>query len=224
MSTLASASAPMPAPTPAADVRELVATGIIAGAARLPGRLETSVTAAAGSAVRRAKKRGIAWLARTANACVDVPRTDVRRHRSRRVPLRVQVIVMIVQRLERPTSRQRAVWRRQVRTPAFVAHVVRRATHPRTRRVTLHVSGLTRGLGGGVMTGVPSACAASTAGEVAAPATPGPGQATAMSASADATAVTRRRRWLVTWVVGIVCGTRPSAAACGADNTLVLHG
>ena len=231
MSTNASASAPIPAATPLAEGRWLVATGVIGPAARVPGRLATSFTAAAASrepadGPERDRKRGIAWLASTAKACVAVRLTDVRLQRLRRVFELVHVILMILQRLTRPTSWQRAVPFTHVFVPLRVVQAVAFATHRFARLDTLQVSGLGLGLRGGLMTGVPPACAACTAGDGAdAPSADADGQATARSnvSASAATSVRRRERGVIA-ISGIVCATPPGSAGYGAHNTSAMHG
>ena len=190
-----------------------------------------SFTAAAASRApadgpERDKKRGIAWLARTAKACVAVRLTEVRLQRFRRVFELVHVILTILQRLTRPTSWQRAVAFTHVFVALRVVQVVAFATHCFTRLVTLQVSGLGLGLRGGVMTGVPPACAAFTAGDgvVAASADAEVHASARRSASARAATSVRRREMGVIAVSGIVCATPPGSAGYGAHNTSAMHG
>lgn len=231
MSTNASASAAIPAPIPLAEGCWLVATGVSGPAAGVPGRLKTSLTAAAASPApaagpERDNKCGIAWLASTAKACVAVRLTDVRLQRFRRVFELVHVTLMILQRLTRPTSWQRAVPFTHVFVPLRVVQVVAFATHRFTRLVTLQVSGLGLGLRGGVMTGVPPACAAFTAGDGADAASADAEVHTIARRSASASAATtvRRRERGVIAVSGIVCVTPPRSAGYGAHNTSAMHG
>lgn len=224
MRTLASASAPMPAPTPLADGRWLVATGTSGGAARVPGRLGTSLVAAAAvaaPAAGRDKKRGIARRASTAKAWVAVRLVNVRRQRV--LPaLRVHLDVVSVQRLTLPFSRQSAL--RITHWVVRFVHVDRVLTQRRTRRETVHVSGLGLGLGG-VMTGVPWACAAPTAVDGAVAASPvAAGDAIATSANISAAVNARRRVLLVSEIVGNVHGAWSTTPGRGADNTSAMHG
>jgi hypothetical protein len=214
ISTKASASAPMPAPTPLADGWRPVATGTIGPAAGVPGRLETSFTAAAASRApadgpERERKRGIAWLASTANAFVAVRLTDVCRHFFLRSLELVHVIFVTVQRLSLPARRQRAVAFTQVFVPLRVVHVDALAAQRFTRLVTLHVSGFGLAFTGGVITGVPRACAAPTAGAVAGPATAG-AAGTAIPRSRSVRAATDARwRGFMSMVKGVGEAGRP---------------
>lgn len=225
MSALASTSAPMPAPMPLADGRSLVATGTIGGAARVPGRLETSVVAAvpeSAPAEARARKRGIARPAATAKAWVAVRLAHVRRQRVLPWLDRVHLNTERTQRLTLPTSRQSTLRRMQF-VEVFV-QVVRVLTHRRSRFDTVHVSGFAGRLGG-VMTGVPWVCAAPTADDGAGAATAGAAStATATSASVSAARDARRRLDRVIEIMGIVVGAPPSSTARALDNTSAMHG
>ena len=227
MSSDARSSTPTPAPIPLAAGCRLDAAGSIGAAARVPGRLETSEAAVAGAAPaagERARKRGIAWCASTANACVAVFLTDVRRHVGLRSFVLVHVVFVIVQCFTRPTSRQRAVPLTHVFVPLRVVHVEAFLTHVLTRLLTVHVSGLGLGLAGGVMTGVPPACAACTAGDAPVAAGAAAGHASTSSARTSAVSDARPMMALVAGMGGISVTAQPALGARWADNTLAMHG